>query len=90
MLRDDHFRFLENAVDGARSVPLRSVSAGTSGLGPFHHALACLAAAAWDKPRSACQRLTPAPAPKGLKFDLAIIPARVAKSNLPVLGLAQL
>src|SRR5438552_11686316 len=43
---------------GARSVPLRSVTATTSRLGPFLHDLACLTAAAWDKPRSARQELT--------------------------------
>src|SRR6266567_8612340 len=42
---------------GARSVPLRSASAIMNRLGRFHRALACLAAAAWDKPRSACQKL---------------------------------
>src|SRR6266404_3088017 len=38
---------------GPRSVSLRSVTATTSSLGPFHHAWAGLTAAAWDKPRSA-------------------------------------
>ncbi len=43
---------------GSRSVPLRSVSAATSSLGRFQRALACLTAAAWNKPRSASPKLT--------------------------------
>src|SRR5882724_599365 len=63
---------------GARSVPLRSVSATTSSLGPFHRASACLTAAAWDNPRSACQKPRGATVRGSLKIFLAMTRGPVA------------
>ena len=39
-------------ANGPRSVPLRSACAGTVRQGAFQNPLACVTAAAWDKPRS--------------------------------------
>src|SRR5438094_10279673 len=47
----------ESGGIGPRSVPLRRVSTATSSRGRFCRGLACLTAVAWDKPRSACEKL---------------------------------
>src|SRR5438477_1690361 len=54
--------------NGARSVPLRSTSAATLRLGPFRITFACVAAAAWDKPRfDSSERGQPCPSEAGQK-----------------------